>query len=101
MEGSRGALVLFDMNRIRTLHETTDWISMIRKYTSLEVPILLIGAKADLVEGEFQKFIAEEAHNIVKENNLTGYIATSSKLGQNVEESMHKLVSILLEQSKK
>ncbi len=101
IEGSAAALVLFDMSRIKTLHETTDWIDIIRKNTSPSIPILLIGAKADLVEGEFLKFIVEDAHTIVKELNLTGFIATSSKLGQNVEESMHKVVSILLEQMKR
>ncbi len=100
VEGARGALILFDMSRIKTLHETIDWIDLFRKNNDPAIPILLIGAKADLVEGDFQKFIAEESYNIVKEKKLMGYIATSSKLGQNVEESMHKLVSILLEQSK-
>ena len=93
--------MLFDMSRIKTLHATTDWIEMVRKNASPSIPILLIGAKADLVEEEFQKFIAEETHKIVKEMNLTGYIATSAKLGQNVEESIHKVVSILLEQMKR
>ncbi len=98
IEGAVAALVLFDMNRIKTLHDTTDWIDMIRKYSSPVIPILLIGSKADLVDAEFQKFIAEETHGIVKEKSLIGYIATSSKLGMNVEESIHKMVSILIEQ---
>jgi small GTP-binding protein len=57
MEGAVAALVMFDMSRMKTLHETSDWIEMIRKNASSSIPVLLIGGKADLLEEEMQKFI--------------------------------------------
>jgi small GTP-binding protein len=101
IRGAVAALVFFDMSRIMTLIQIKDWVSIIRENTLPHIPILLIGGKVDLADEERQKIVVKDAYGLAKELNLTGYIATSSKSGQNVQESMHKLVSILLEQLKR
>lgn len=96
IKGSAGAFVCFDMARFLTLEQTREWITMIRENAPPGVPIVLVGTKMDLLsEGEIES-ISDSANAMVQELGLTAYITTSSKLGVNVEETIHFLVDMLI-----
>ncbi len=96
IKGAAAALVLFDITTLITLYKLDDWIKLIRDNASPDIPILLIGTKADLADKEAQEQAREEALTIVQEHGLLGYLPTSSKSGQNVEEAIRQIVSILM-----
>ena len=96
IKGAVAVLLFFDIGRLKTLYELDDWIKLIRDNTSPAIPILLVGTKLDLEDNDAQAQAKAEALNMVKECNLAGYVPTSSKSGENVEEVIHQVISILL-----
>ncbi len=96
MKGAASALVFFDISVLITLYKLDEWIKLIRDSTLPDIPILLIGTKADIATKEALEQANEEALAMVQEQNLMGYLPTSSKSGQNVEQAIQKIVSILI-----
>ncbi|TFF88131.1 MAG: GTP-binding protein [Promethearchaeota archaeon] len=79
--GASGAIICFDLTRSETLEILPEWIELIRSKVP-EIPIILVGTKADLVdEREIEREYAEQK---VKEWNISGYIESSSKSGNNI-----------------
>ncbi len=97
MRGAAAALVFFDISVLITLYKLDEWIKLIRDSTMPDIPILLIGTKADIATKEALDQASEEALAMVQEQSLMGYLPTSSKSGQNVEEAIQKIVSILIQ----
>ncbi|HME51571.1 MAG TPA: Rab family GTPase [Candidatus Lokiarchaeia archaeon] len=98
IKGAVAAFVMFDMSRFNTLLELKEWIELIRETTSSSVPIMLVGSKLDLIDPDDLPSINKEADQFAKEMNLMGCITISSKSGENVEETMEKMVDVLLMQ---
>ena len=96
MKGASAALVFFDINMLITLYKLDEWIKLIYESTSPDIPILLVGTKADIATKEVLQQANEEAALFVQEQNLMGYLPTSSKSGQNVEDAIQKIVLFLL-----
>ena len=93
LEGSNGALVMFDLTERKTFDKLNEWIESFRESRG-EQPIVLIGNKSDL-ENQ-RKVTDKEASNFAKDNNIE-LILTSAKTGQNVEEAFIKLTRRILE----
>ncbi|MBD3226948.1 MAG: GTP-binding protein [Candidatus Lokiarchaeota archaeon] len=79
--GASGAVVCFDLTRPETLKILPEWIELIRSKVP-DIPIILVGTKADL--DDKRKISREYAEEKVKEWNLSGYIESSSKTGDNI-----------------
>ncbi len=93
LEGSNGALVIFDLTERKTFDRLNEWVDSFKEARG-EQPMVLIGNKSDL---ENQRKITEmEASNYAKENNME-LILTSAKTGQNVEEAFIILTKRILE----
>ena len=90
MKKCEGAILMFDLSRIITLNSINYWTKIIRKKT--EIPILLVGSKADLKQAE--EISIKIIHQIQKQYNFVDYISISSKLGKN----LHKVFEILLKE---
>ena len=98
-DGANGALVVFDISRWHTFKELDGWISDLRDFAGKDIPFILIGNKADLIEdigGEYDKNSAEDLAK--RENSV--FISTSAKTGEKVEDAflnlthkMHKNVT--------
>jgi small GTP-binding protein len=97
MKGARAGLVVFDMSRYATLSECRNWVDNFRSINAPDMPILLVGAKEDVVDDETLQTVTADAENLVQELGLLGYIATSSKWGKNVEEAVHELINALMQ----
>ncbi|MHA1238500.1 MAG: Rab family GTPase [Candidatus Odinarchaeia archaeon] len=92
--GARGAFIIFDLSRYSTFLRINEWIELIKKSTG-EVPIFLIGAKADLIdENEFDE---SQIEDIVKKYNLDKYYATSAVTGLNVEQVFKDMANRIYE----
>jgi len=76
---------------------SAQWLKEIKKFCG-DIPIALIGNKADLVDenkssdGKILKF--------VKKNNLKGFFRTSAKTGQNVEDAFRIIIKDLHKKAK-
>ncbi len=94
-EGANGALVVFDISRWHTFKELDDWISDLREFAGKNTPFILIGNKADLIEGIGGKFDKDSAEELAKRESCV-FISTSAKTGENVEGAFlnltHKMI---------
>ncbi len=92
MFGVSGILLLFDLTRKETFEKLVDWVQFIRK-NDVDVPIFLIGSKADLF---YQKAIDDaEIEQFVNTNKLQGYYEVSFKTGLNVEFVIQKMAELI------
>jgi len=97
VDGASGALLMFDMTRISTLFNLTEWTSIVRKHDET-LPCLLLGGKLDLLES--QPFDEEKALSMQKEINCTHFLKVSSKTGENVNLAFELLVREILKNKK-
>lgn len=80
--GSNAVLIMFDVSDLNSLKEIDNWMGVIRKQCH-EIPVVLIGNKADLIEHvERAKVLAD---SIVKKYHLEGYYEISALESRNIE----------------
>ena len=89
-KGAAGALLVFDLTREQTYIETRKWLTEIRQFSNQNIPFVLIGNKADLVEDVGEVVDTNEARAFA-ENEGSIYIETSAKTGINVDDSFAEL----------
>lgn len=94
--GAKGALFLFDLTRPISLNCVDEWVKLCRT-ENFDLPILLLGSKADLTDLITIKdtYILE-----VKEYyEMFDYLRISSKTGENTDLAFELLAKKLLEKS--
>ena len=89
-KGAAGALLVFDLTREQTYIETRKWLTEIRQFSNQNIPFVLIGNKADLVEDVGEVVDSNEARAFAKKEGSI-YIETSAKSGINVDDSFAEL----------
>ncbi|MHA2036375.1 MAG: GTP-binding protein [Promethearchaeota archaeon] len=94
-DGANGALVVFDISRWHTFKELDDWLSDLREFAGKDVPFILIGNKADLIEELGGEYDIDSAEALAKREN-TAFISTSAKTGENVEGAFLNLTHKML-----
>jgi len=92
MMGVSGILLLFDLTRAETFKKLPNWIDFIHQNLS-EVPILLIGTKADLFQ--FKAVEDSDIEQFVNANGLRGYYEVSFKNGLNVQAAINKISELI------
>ncbi|MHA2400573.1 MAG: Rab family GTPase [Promethearchaeota archaeon] len=92
--GAKGALVLFDLTKSpRFLTRVDDWVEIVKSQNK-NIPMVLVGTKADLKE---KILINEDAVlDLMEKHNFLNYYLTSSKTGFNVSEAFNLLTSELV-----
>lgn len=91
--GAHGVLLLFDLTSMTTFNHLKEWVDIVSKNYK-EIPIILIGAKADLEE---RISVSDEyALEAVEEFGFKKYIKVSAKTGLNVEQTFQDIVLEML-----
>ena len=95
--GAKGALLLFDLTRPLTLNSLEEWVKICRS-DNPEIPILLVGSKADLEE---MITVNEDLiEYLKKEFNFFDYVRISSKTGENVNQVFEKIARKIVNHAK-
>ena len=92
LEGSNGALLVFDRTKKKTFEKCDEWIQSFREARG-DAPIFLIGNKSDL---ENQIEIQEKEASEYAITNSMELVVTSVKTGKNVEEAFIDLSKRIL-----
>jgi small GTP-binding protein len=99
--GASGGIFLFDITRYSSLRNFQDWLGIIRqgyKGPNEQIPIIMVGSKLDL---EYKRAVSRnEAFELAKRNDISGYIECSSKDGQNVQEVFLEIGRIMMKRVK-
>ena len=92
--GARGALLLYDMTRLRTLDGLDEWVKIVRTHDP-DLPILFVGTKLDRVE---DITVSDDyAKEFLEPLNMFDHMKISSKDGTGVELAFKKITRKVLE----
>jgi small GTP-binding protein len=90
--GAHGAIVVFDLTRFSTFLQLEFWMDVIRGSTN-GIPIVLVGAKADLEGGPSE----EEIRRFCETHGIRAYMPVSARTGENVTELFEFLAEKMLQ----
>ena len=92
-----GALLMFDMAAIETLEQLNKWADLLRRYNGDALPMVLVGAKVDLIAGQDTlDEVYAVATQKMQELAINDICVTSSKVNYNVSETIEYLVDYLV-----
>jgi small GTP-binding protein len=89
--GTQAGLFLYDVTNKKSLESIAEWTSLVIENAG-KIPIMLVGAKADLEEN--RQVSREEGMSFAQKLGLAGFVETSSKNGQNVEDTFETAAKI-------
>ena len=101
-KGASGVLVVFDLTREETYEEIKNWLTEIRKFTEKDIPFVLIGNKADLIEKAGEVLDREKARELAEDEGMI-YIETSTRTGEldKLEEAFTELTRKIIGKKEK
>lgn len=81
--GAKGAIIMFDLTSFLTFRNLDEWFNIVEKGAP-NIPIILIGAKADLED----KISVENdsIEGLIGKYKFFKYLKTSAKTGENVDD---------------
>ncbi len=98
--GSSGGIFLFDITRYSSIKNFDSWLNIFKqgyKGKNHQIPVLMVGSKLDL---NYKRAVSKaEAYEIVKKNNLYGYLECSAKNGQNVQDIFNEIAILMLKRA--
>ncbi len=98
LQGTNGALILFDLTRKETFDHVKDWLRELTNFAG-KVPFVLVGNKLDLAD---QRAVSEdEGKSMADGTGAIEYIETSAKTGDRVEAAFENIIKSILQQLKK
>ncbi|MFX1480741.1 MAG: GTP-binding protein [Promethearchaeota archaeon] len=91
--GSLGALLIFDLTNSSSFDHLPQWIEEVRTNVKIEIPLLLVGNKSDLMD---QRAVSlEEINKFTNAFNLF-YMETSAKTGEGVGDCFYILACLMI-----
>ncbi len=97
-KGANGGLFMFDVTNPKTLIHLDPWMDVLRGATGANIPILMVGTKADLAEKRAVE--SKEAMAVAKSHKFAGYAEVSAKTGANVEGTFETITKVMLSRMK-
>ena len=94
-QGADGCLLCYDITRVSSYKNLTEWYNIVIENASDPV-FILIGGKNDLAE-EKRMVSYEEGQNYQREHNLQDFFETSSKSGHNNRLIFERLSQLIIE----
>ncbi|MFX0099558.1 MAG: Rab family GTPase [Candidatus Hodarchaeota archaeon] len=96
--GAHGGVFLYDITSKESLDHMGEWTELVYENAG-RIPIMLVGAKSDLEE--YREVSKDEGISVAKENELVGFVETSSKTGENVEVTFETIAKLMFEAVRK
>ncbi|MFX0091657.1 MAG: Rab family GTPase [Candidatus Hodarchaeota archaeon] len=96
-KGAYGALIVFDILKIRTFEAIDRWLEELKSSVPENIPKILVGNKLDLEEE--RKVTKAQAEQLAAEKNLM-YFEASAKNGKNVDRIFYELTKTILKNQK-
>ncbi len=93
--GSQGALLVFDIFNYRSFEELDRWLRELKNGITQDIPIVLVGNKADIVSN-MRTISKNQINAFIQPRNLAFY-ETSAKDGINVDEIFYDLTWRMIE----
>jgi len=81
--GALGALLVFDLTNIESFEHLPNWIEEIKSNSKIDIPMLLIGNKSDLIN---ERVVSESDIRLFSQKFKFYYLETSAKSGENVSD---------------
>jgi small GTP-binding protein len=103
LEGSSGALLVFDSVNQSSFNELDFWYEqLITNAISSDIPILLVGSKSDLINSTPKSEIVDEnlIHKYIEDRQIDGFYRTSALENYNVLEVFKKLNNLMLKRQR-
>jgi len=88
--GAEGVIIVFDLNRQETFDHVAKWHEQIVRYSSEDVPVIVVGNKSDL-----EKVVDEAAINAICKDKFMHYYEASAANGNNVERVFTHLAKLI------
>ncbi|MHA2295834.1 MAG: Rab family GTPase [Candidatus Hodarchaeales archaeon] len=92
--GSSGAIVAFDLTRVETLEQLSDWIDIIKDKND-NVPILLVGTKRDIINDENIDYLLGISKDFCNKMDLQGSFYSSAVTGEGITEIFNTIAGTL------
>ena len=99
LEGASGALLVFDLVNFSSFQQLEYWYDMLISHTgTLNIPILLIGSKSDLLDKTPEAEIVNDnlIMDFIKVKDIDGYYKTSALENYNILEVFKNLTNLML-----
>lgn len=93
---------MFDLTNRSSFANCKTWLQDLREWGEPELCVLAVGNKGDLVregDGSSRQVTKKEVEQWVNDEGLVGYVETSAKDGQGVQEAFNELTRIVHEKS--
>ncbi|XP_066932887.1 uncharacterized protein [Clytia hemisphaerica] len=87
--GALAAMVTYDITNSSSFANITTWMNEVRKHTSEEIALMMVGNKMDL--RHLRVVNTEEGAEFAKNNDML-FIETSALDSTNVEEAFHEII---------
>ncbi len=98
--GCQGALIVYDITNASSFDNVRKkWVKDMKTYGKPDAAYILIGNKSDLVETRV--ISKEQGERLAGEVNVTSFIETSAKNGNNVEHAFLSLINKIYETTHK
>ena len=93
--GVKGFIVVYDVSRPETFILLDEWLDEIKKYIEIQIPIIFVGNKIDLVKDGLVNKFSGDIEDITSKYNIQNYqyFETSAKTGVNVRKAYVELVN--------
>jgi len=87
--GAHGIIIAYDVTDRGTFNNLAYWLSEVHKYSVLDVRVMIVGTKSDLVSK--RQVETKEAEEWAKQRQFT-FVETSAKNAENVENAFKRIV---------
>jgi Ras-related protein Rab-1A len=91
--GAKGALLVFDITMRQSFVNVEKWFNQVRKFSGIDVPIILVGNKIDLVDS---RMVSTDEVRVYAAQNGMPYYETSAKTDYAVTDVFQKLAELIL-----
>ncbi len=93
--GANAAFLLFDITRLNTLDNISEWMNIVRQKGG-PIPIMLVGSKLDLAQTQ-REVQRDYGIQIAEKNEMASFAEISAKDNLNIDDAFKVLTELTLD----